>query len=287
MAARFAQLELEVHLCWAKETLTPRARRQPAGHARQSERKNTMQVNCTFPTKPPKPEPIASWWHLAGFLIIMAALLALGLSAQRASGASGAGAGQLATHGQAIQIYLTAIVMDWLLLYFCWVGVHRRGGNLWDLAGGRWKSWRDVLTDLAILLPFWAVWEGTAYVVHLILGSDNAKTVDSLLPKSLVEVLLWIATSVTAGICEEMAFRGYLQRQFHALTGNVAWAVLLQALVFGIAHGYQGWRNVVVISVLGVLYGALAAWRKNLRVNIIAHAGSDIWEGWLKFVVWR
>jgi membrane protease YdiL (CAAX protease family) len=172
-------------------------------------------------------------------------------------------------------------------LYFCWAGVRGHGGNLWDLAGGRWKSWRDVLTDLAILLPFWAVWEGAAYGVHLLLGSGSAKSVDSLLPKSMVEVLVWIATCITAGICEEMAFRGYLQRQFHALTGNIAWAVVLQALVFGIAHGYQGWRNVVVISVLGVLYGALAAWRKNLRVNIVSHAGSDIWEGWLKFVVFR
>jgi len=90
---------------------------------------------------------------------------------------------------------------------------------------------------------------------------------------------------VTAGICEEMAFRGYLQRQFHALTGNVAWAILLQALVFGIAHGYQGWRNVVIISVLGVLFGVLAAWRKNLRANIISHAFGDFWSGWLKFVV--
>ena len=143
------------------------------------------------------------------------------------------------------------------------------------------------MTDLAILLPFWAVWEGAAYGVHWVLGPGNAKTVDSLLPKSLVEVLVWIATSVTAGICEEMAFRGYLQRQFHALTGNIAWAIVLQGLVFGIAHGYQGWRNVVVISVLGVLYGALAAWRRNLRVNIIAHAWSDIWEGWLKFLVFK
>ncbi len=84
-----------------------------------------------------------------------------------------------------------------------------------------------------------------------------------------------------------MAFRGYLQRQFHALTGNIAWAIVLQALVFGLFHGYQGWRNVVVISVLGVLYGALAAWRRNLRVNIIAHAWSDIWEGWLKFLVFK
>jgi membrane protease YdiL (CAAX protease family) len=237
-----------------------------------------------------RPAQIASWKHLAGFIAIMAALLVLGLYQQHAGGdgtGSNQGSGQLASHTYAIPIYLTALGMDWALLYFCWAGVRGHGGNLWDLAGGRWKSWRDVLTDLAILLPFWAVWEGAAYGVHLLLGSGSAKSVDSLLPKSMVEVLVWIATCITAGICEEMAFRGYLQRQFHALTGNIAWAVVLQALVFGIAHGYQGWRNVVVISVLGVLYGALAAWRKNLRVNIVSHAGSDIWEGWLKFVVFR
>jgi len=63
--------------------------------------------------------------------------------------------------------------------------------------------------------------------------------------------------------------------------------VLAQALVFGIAHSYQGWRTVTVISVLGVLYGALAVWRRNLRANIVAHAWSDIWEGWLKFLIFR
>ncbi len=250
-----------------------------------------MQVNCTFPTRPPKPEPIASWKHSAGFLAIMAALLVLGLYQQHAGGGSGAGsnqgAGQLASHTYAIPIYLTALGMDWALLYFCWAGVRAHGGNLWDLAGGRWKSWREVFSDLAVMLPFWAIWEGAAYGVHMLLGSGNAKTVDSLLPHSLVEVLVWIATCITAGICEEMAFRGYLQRQFHALTGNIAWAILLQALVFGIAHGYQGWRNVVVIGVLGVLYGALAAWRKNLRANMVAHAWADVWEGWLKFVVFK
>ena len=250
-----------------------------------------MQANSMLAAKGARPAQIASWKHLAGFIAIMAALLVLGLYQQHAGGSGGTGSnqesGQLASHTYAIPIYLTALGMDWALLYFCWAGVRGHGGNLWDLAGGRWKSWRDVLTDLAILLPFWAVWEGAAYGVHLLLGSGSAKSVDSLLPKSMVEVLVWIATCITAGICEEMAFRGYLQRQFHALTGNIAWAVVLQALVFGIAHGYQGWRNVVVISVLGVLYGALAAWRKNLRVNIVSHAGSDIWEGWLKFVVFR
>jgi len=42
-----------------------------------------------------------------------------------------------------------------------------------------------------------------------------------------------------------------------------------------------------VIVVLGILFGALAAWRRNLRANMIAHAWADVWEGWLKFLVWR
>jgi hypothetical protein len=78
-----------------------------------------------------------------------------------------------------------------------------------------------------------------------------------------------------------------LQRQFHALSGNLVVAVLGQGLVFGLFHSYQGWRNVVVITVLGVMFGALAAWRGNLRANIIVHSWADIWEGWLKFVVFR
>ncbi len=248
-----------------------------------------MQVNRTLADRPAKPEPIASRKHLIGFLVIMAAVMAFGLYAQHAGGGSSQGSkqgpGQLAGHGYVIQIYVTALAMDWALLYYCWVGVHWHGGNLWSLAGGRWTAWRDVLSDLAVAAPFWAVFEGAAYGVHWLLGSGSAKTIDNLLPHSFLEVVVWIATAITAGICEEMAFRGYLLRQFHALTGNIAWAIPLQGLVFGVAHGYQGWRNVVVISVLGVLFGVLAAWRKNLRANMISHAWTDIWEGWLKFVV--
>ena len=231
---------------------------------------------------------IASWIHLIGFLLIGVGVAALGFLAQHApTGEGPAAGGQLASHGKAIPIYLTAIFMDWALLYYCWVGVHRRGGTLETLSGGRWKTWKSVAIDLGIALPFWVLWEGTAYGVYRLLGSSSAKTVDSLLPQSLLEILIWIAASITAGVCEEMAFRGYLQRQFHALSGNVVIAVLVQGLVFGLFHSYQGWKNVVIISVLGVLYGALAAWRGNLRINILTHAWTDTWEGWLKFVVWR
>jgi membrane protease YdiL (CAAX protease family) len=234
-----------------------------------------------------RPQQIASWAHLVGLLLIGAGIVALGFLAQHAPSSGGAASGQLASHGKAIPIYLTAIFMDWALLYYCFGGVHYRGGSFWALAGGRWTSWKSVAVDLAIALPFWVIGTGGAYGVSRLLGSGSAKTVDSLLPRSLLEILIWIATSITAGICEEMVFRGYLQRQLHALSGSVVVAVLGQGLLFGLFHSYQGWRNVAVISVLGVLYGVLAAWRGNLRANIVAHAWTDVWEGWFKFVVWR
>jgi uncharacterized protein len=233
-----------------------------------------------------KPRQIASWSHLAGYLAIIAGIVVLGFRTQKA-GLGNAPSDQIVEHGHAIKNYVISILADWALLYYCWVGVHKYGGNMKTLSGGRWTSWKQVFGDLAIAFPFWVVWEATAYGVHWLLGPSTARSVQALLPQSVPEVLVWILVSLTAGFTEEIQSRGYLQRQFHALSGGIVPAVLGQGLIFGLMHSYQGWKQVIVISVLGVLYGALAAWRRNLRANMIAHAWSDVWEGWLKFVVLR
>lgn len=245
-----------------------------------------LPLESALPSRRAVAEPLASVRHFIGLLLIGVGLVAFGFYAQHGN-AGATPSGQLASHAIAIQIYCIGIVLDWALFWYCWAGVHRRGGNLWTLAGGRWNSWRSVAVDLTIALPFWLIWEGTAYAVSRLLGPSHARSVDSLLPQSPLEILVWIAACATAGICEEMVFRGYLQRQLHAFTGNLVAAVVVQGLIFGLFHAYQGWQQIIVICVLGVLYGLLAAWRRNLRVNILTHAWSDLWDGWLKFVVWR
>ncbi len=229
--------------------------------------------------------PIAGSAHFMGFLLIGAGVAVLGVMAQQAP-ANLADSAQLAPHGQAVHVYLAAICMDWALLYYCWMGVRRHGGTLETLSGGMWRSVRDVVKDVAIAIPFWVAWEAAAYGLTWLLGPSSARTVDSLLPRSTVEVLVWMATCITAGVCEEIGFRGYVLRQLQAFTGSTALAVIGQGLVFGLFHVYQGWKNAVVISLLGMVYGLLAIWRRNLRVNILSHAMTDFWEGWLKFLVW-
>jgi membrane protease YdiL (CAAX protease family) len=98
-------------------------------------------------------------------------------------------------------------------------------------------------------------------------------------PRRPVEVLLWIAVSISAGIAEEFAFRGYLQRQFGALTGSRWIALVLQSVLFGVAHSYEGWRAAVHIISFGLIFGLIAIWRKSLRPGIVAHAFTDIMAG--------
>jgi membrane protease YdiL (CAAX protease family) len=86
---------------------------------------------------------------------------------------------------------------------------------------------------------------------------------------------------LTAGFCEEVAFRGYFQKQFEAMTGSAAAGVILQGVLFGVSHGYQGVRAIVMIMLFGFLYGILAFWRKSLRPGMISHAWSDVYAGYL------
>jgi membrane protease YdiL (CAAX protease family) len=228
--------------------------------------------------------PVAPWWHSLIFLLIIAGTVRLGYVAQhRAS----AGPGLTSQHTGVIKIYAAAAVLDWLLFWFCWWGVSLKKVSLRDIFQPRWNSLHAFAIDMAWTIPFWFVWEYTALGVHKLLGPIHARTVDILLPQSVAEVLAWIGVSITAGIAEEFVFRGYVQRQVLGMTNNIAFAVVLQGIIFGAAHAYQGWKNVVVISVLGILYGVFAVWRKSLLPNVVAHAFTDIYEGWLKFVLFR
>ena len=98
-------------------------------------------------------------------------------------------------------------------------------------------------------------------------------------PSGVTEILLWVGLSISAGICEETVFRGYLQRQLAALSGSTVVAILGQAIVFGAAHGYEGVGSVVRIVVYGLATGILAQWRRNIRAGVLAHAAWDMLAG--------
>jgi membrane protease YdiL (CAAX protease family) len=109
--------------------------------------------------------------------------------------------------------------------------------------------------------------------------SQHNDAVKQLIPQTPLEIAVYLLVTLTAGICEETIFRGYLQRQFTFLTGSVAAGALIQGIVFGLAHAYQGWKMILIIAVYGCMFGALALWRRSLRPGIIAHFLQDSISG--------
>ena len=56
---------------------------------------------------------------------------------------------------------------------------------------------------------------------------------------------------------------------------------MLQAITFGVGHTYQGWRFVIIISVIGIMFGLLARRGRSLRPGMIAHFLQDSLGGLL------
>jgi uncharacterized protein len=171
--------------------------------------------------------------------------------------------------------YLSVIVMQWLVVAFIWFGIRRRGFTVRGLIGGAWPRWTAVLRDLGIAVVF-LIFSGILLAAtSRLLHASNREVAEHLLPHTRLEIAVYLLLCATAGFGEEIIFRGYLQRQFTAWTGSATAGLLLQAIIFGAGHGYQGPRLMAVITVFGCLFGLLAQWRHSLRPGMIAHFLQD------------
>jgi membrane protease YdiL (CAAX protease family) len=175
-----------------------------------------------------------------------------------------------------LRLYLVTILVEWLFFVLVVTGVRHSGASVFLVLGDHWHSARQALRDIGIAAGFWVVALPLLRVFVWLLRVDaHSRDLQFILPHGSVEITLWIGLSVTAGICEETIFRGYLQRQFMALTRSAPVGVVFSATVFGAAHAYQGFRRAILIGLFGAMFGILAYWRGSVRPGMIAHAWQD------------
>ena len=222
---------------------------------------------------------LAPWWHTT-----LMVLLILGLSI--------AGVRQMRSFGnQPLHLssnYTLTIVYEWVLAGMAVWGISMRKVPLRQLLGERRPGAHAWLVDIGVAMGFWAV----SLVVLGLLGEVLVKVSGShidpqkigdvtqkLAPVSGWEMLLFLVLSISAGICEELVFRGYLQQQFARMGRGMGVGVTLSALVFGGAHGYEGIAGVLLIAAYGAMFGVLALKRRGLRTGMIAHAWHDAVSG--------
>ena len=128
---------------------------------------------------------------------------------------------------------------------------------------GLWVQWRAL--DRSGLASF----EGS---------EEYIDSVSALLPTNRHELRWFDALAVTAGICEEVVYRGFLFAVVTHLT-NPWIGGAASVLVFGATHLYQGQSGALRAGALGLVFLLPVVLTGSLWPSIVLHALVDLFAG--------
>lgn len=175
------------------------------------------------------------------------------------------------------EAYTSSIVSLWLLAFATLLVARASGYSLADLGLPvpqvvRTSAWAGALTAAGVAVLF----------AFRFAGVREPQLIRDLMPVSARERWLFTGVSITAGVCEEIVFRGFLIHVLYGATGSLALALLLSSGAFGVAHAYQQPVGALRAALLGLILALPLAIEGTIVPSIIAHAAIDILSGlWL------
>jgi uncharacterized protein len=200
------------------------------------------------------------------FVFLALVCLALGYGSVRLT------AGLLHIHAGQAEQSLSGELLGYLLLFGSLAVVFRQwyGQPFWASLG--WTRTRvpsgliavaGVLTALLVVVAS-----------NLIRLPDTANPMTELMSTRTAILLMAIFGTTVAPVCEELAFRGFLQPLLVRGMG-AAPGILLAAIPFGLLH-YQeygnSWRHVLIISGAGAAFGAMRQATGSTKAAALMHA---------------
>lgn len=184
--------------------------------------------------------------------------------------------------GARVRIYREDLFLEWiptiaLLVFWALVGRAWSALGLEPLAG--WGGWVGAGLTVVLIAVLLAQLRGVRDnpAVRAKLRTQMADVADYI-PHDDVEARWFTGLAITAGICEEVLYRGFLIAYFAAYM-PVAGAWALSTAAFGIAHSYQGIAGVLRTAVAGGVMGGLYLLSGSLWAPIVAHAVYDLIAG--------
>ena len=103
-----------------------------------------------------------------------------------------------------------------------------------------------------------------------------------LIPRSQTEKATFGLVSLSAGLGEEVVYRGYLIVVLGSLFSDIWWAAAVSSMAFSVLHAYQGTMGIVRSGVLGFVFSAAFITGGSIWPLVIVHTGVDLVSGlWL------
>ncbi len=186
--------------------------------------------------------------------------------------------------------YTESIVVEWTLVGATaawWAYSGRAWPQLGVAAPHGWWFWGGAALAAALIAFF--TWQRISIsrkgetdevaTEELLRQIDNIRP---LLPHSRGEMFGFGAVSFTAGVCEEVLFRGFLIWYLLQLIPLIP-ALITAGLLFGMAHAYQGPRGVIQTAVVGLGMAVLYKVTGSLWIPMALHAFIDLNSGLLAY----
>ena len=179
--------------------------------------------------------------------------------------------------------YITTMIFLWLyviiILLMCFIGNIRLSDIGLRGMSFDYNIWFTVITlSVCGILICYLIYQTITLIVSP-KAREEAKELDTgegasrILPHSKKEKGIFIFVCATAGICEEIVFRGFLVFLIHAIfpSLSIIFVILISSLIFGCAHLYQGIVGILKTGAMGVLFNCLVVVSGSLILAIIMH----------------
>ena len=182
--------------------------------------------------------------------------------------------------------YVRTILEQWALVIAALVLMLANRRSLDGLWLAMPVGWRNAGFALALVYVALVIVQGrmiAAKPAALTKLRAKLQPLRALIPHTPGEFRLFTLLSLTAGICEEFLFRGYMVWVLKAVMGLYP-AALLSMVAFGLAHGYQGGKFGFRAFMAGVAMGVLALATRSLLPSMLLHFMIDLGGGWVTYM---
>jgi membrane protease YdiL (CAAX protease family) len=228
---------------------------------------------ASTPPPPPLPDadsrPIAHWTHTVALILFL--LLSATLAHQRVASAN--------PSGSLLLRYASTLTLEWLLLGSVVAGIYHRRSFFLSAFAQRERSWLEsVGRGVAVYCMGFMLLAIIGFALYFtpLFPHRNEGVIAAILPHTVFQFALWFLVSLTAGICEEVIFRGYLLQQLTAWTERPIASIIVVGALFGCLHLYEGIAAILPLAALGILFGVVVRQLKgDLRAVIVAHTLQD------------
>jgi len=184
--------------------------------------------------------------------------------------------------GVRLRYYAVEIVPLWLLsagVIALWIALRRPWSGL--LLGGS-APWRVALGwALAVAYVWLSLSQRRLFLARperLVRIMKSFQSLAPILPRTPGERRGFAALSITAGICEELMFRGFVLWYATAVAGPVV-GFLVSSAFFGVMHLYLGAKEIPRTAMAGIFFYIVAVTAGSLLPAMVCHVVADLVSG--------